>query len=191
MKRVVIAAAVIAGTLVTAASAIELTIHPGVGIGKVKLGMTATQAKKALGENYIVNERKSVNGAVYLELAWNYTEWTVGLLANRVVLVGTTLRSHRTPTKIGAGSTATQVVRAYPLGRCVVAPALRPPLAYIVSHKGGTQTMFRFTTYVPKVNQVPLAQKAVLKVFEINVRRPYEQLSNLGCPRDWYKPRTP
>jgi hypothetical protein len=47
---------VVAGVVASGASAMEETIHPGVGIGKLKLGMTRSQVVRALGKDYIVNE---------------------------------------------------------------------------------------------------------------------------------------
>ena len=84
-KPVVVAAAAIAGTVATAASAIELTIHPGVGIGKVKLGMTQAQVQRVLGRDSFVNAREGT----YTELAWDFASWTVGFKGRRAVQVST------------------------------------------------------------------------------------------------------
>jgi hypothetical protein len=48
---------VLAAVAASTASASELTIYPGVGIGKVKLGMTRAQVLRVLGKDYIVNGR--------------------------------------------------------------------------------------------------------------------------------------
>jgi hypothetical protein len=115
MKRLVLGAAVIAGTVVSTASAIELTIHPGVGIGKVRLGMTKAQAVRALGRDHFVNERQGA----YTELAWDFGTWTVGFQRGRVVQVSTSLASQRTKKGVAPGRTTWRaLMRAYPGGRC-------------------------------------------------------------------------
>jgi hypothetical protein len=47
---------VVAGVVASGASAMEETINPGVGIGKLKLGMTRAQVVRTLGRDYVVNE---------------------------------------------------------------------------------------------------------------------------------------
>jgi hypothetical protein len=65
-----VAGVVVTVALATAggASATESTIYPGVGIGKVKLGMTQAQVVRVLGKDYLVNKRTSTS----VELAWNF-----------------------------------------------------------------------------------------------------------------------
>src|SRR5207247_6477745 len=100
--------------VVGGASATEASVGPGVAIGKLRLGMTRAQVAKSLGPYSTVDERSRVAGSPYLEVGWNFGTWTVGFLRGQVVFVGTTLRAQRTPSGIGQGSTAEQVLRAYP-----------------------------------------------------------------------------
>jgi len=116
LKRLVVAAAAIAvaGTLAARAAAIELTITPGVGIGKVKLGMTKAQVERVLGRDRIVNAREGA----YTELAWNYATFTVGFVRGRAVQISTSLANQLTKKKMGVGTTWLQLMRAYPGGQC-------------------------------------------------------------------------
>jgi len=94
-----VASAAFVGSLLVAggASATESTVYPGVGIGKLRLGMTLAQVAKSLGPYSTVDERSRVAGSPYLEVGWNFGTWTVGFLRGQVVFVGTTLRAQRTP----------------------------------------------------------------------------------------------
>jgi hypothetical protein len=71
-------------------------IRPGVGIGKVRLGMTQAQVSRALGPHMAVNVRERRFGLTYLELAYDYSAYTVGFFGApgklRVVSVATSLR---------------------------------------------------------------------------------------------------
>jgi len=77
-------AAVAALVVASTASATESTIYPGVGIGKVKLGMSRAQVVHALGKDYLVDERREG----FLELGWNFGSWTVAMKQGRVVSDG-------------------------------------------------------------------------------------------------------
>ncbi len=94
-----VAVVAVAGAIVATASATESTIYPGVGIGKVRLGMTQSQVKKALGSGFIISGRATVGGAQYVELAWNFSSWAVDLVkvggTFKAVQVATTLRAQR------------------------------------------------------------------------------------------------
>jgi hypothetical protein len=118
MSRVLAAAVVTAAALAASASATEVTIVPGVGIGKVKLGMTKAQVARVLGKDYLVNDRATVGGATYRELAWNFASWSVGFLRTgatwRVIQVETTVRPQRTAAGIGVASPFKEVVRRHP-----------------------------------------------------------------------------
>jgi hypothetical protein len=106
-----LAAAVIAlaGSAEAAADR-DALIRPGVGIGKVRLGMTLTQVKRALGQQFLVNKRvRRGFGATYVELGWDYSWWRVGFIVRqgryRAVLIGTVEPRERTSAGIGPGST--------------------------------------------------------------------------------------
>jgi hypothetical protein len=122
MSRVLAAAVVTAAALAASASATEVTIVPGVGIGKLELGMTQEQVVRVLGKDYLVNERATVGGATYRELAWNFASWSVGFLHTgstwRVIQVDTTVRQQRTAAGVGVGSLFEQVVQRHPTVFC-------------------------------------------------------------------------
>ena len=122
LARVVCASALAAGIVTTSASATESTIIPGVGIGKIKLGMTLEQVERVLGKDYIVNSEAIVGDARFRELAWDFGSWSVGFIRRgyywRVVQVETTLSPERTARGIGVSSPFKRVVRSYPRVFC-------------------------------------------------------------------------
>jgi hypothetical protein len=147
--------------LAAPASAAESTIMPGVGIGKVKLGMTQAQVEKVLGKDHLVNERATVGGAAYRELAWNFSTWSVGFLRQaktwRVVQVETTLSPQRTLAGIGVTSPFTQVVEKYPQVLCggiysTFASAYDRfgEMALILVNKGPVYTAFAVKPVTPR-----------------------------------------
>jgi hypothetical protein len=182
---VLVLAAVAAGT----ASASELTIYPGVGVGKVKLGMTRAQVLRVLGKDYIVNGRTGDA----TELAWDYGSWTVTFVQNRAVEVAVTLRTQKTAAGIGPGSTWRRLRTAYPGGACTALPIPSSTIyfrnEYLVPHKGGTQTIFfgaaNNAFYEGKQNDRDW------RVTEVHVRRPYSRLPEFApgwpnqCRGDW------
>jgi hypothetical protein len=172
------------------ALASESTIHPGVGIGKVKLGMTVAQVKHVLGSGYSVDERKPG----YLELGWNFASWTVAFKQQRAVLVSTTVRGQRTTTGAGPGALWPKVVHVYPGGRCtfkLVNYSWR--LEYLVPHRGGSQTLFVFKDIYDEAK----AETTGYDVTEAIVRTPYEPLPEFasgwrdGCAAGWAKATVP
>ncbi len=78
----------------------ELLIVPGQQIGKVRIGMSFAQVRRALGRPTGVNKRVRAGFGQYVEYDWGYGRWTVGLsgrgTAARVSLIATTLRRERT-----------------------------------------------------------------------------------------------
>jgi len=149
------------------ASATEATIYPGVGIGKVKLGMTKAQIERILGSDAIVDDRGAVAGHSYLELGWNFDSWSVGFVLDkgryRAVRIGTTMARQRTPKGVGPGARWLKVVKAYAHGLC--SWRYTPPygLVYLVPHSGGTQMLFTFRDVPPNVpNPVTFAVGGVV-----------------------------
>jgi len=176
MRRALAILAVLAAVAVPSASGVESTIYPGVGIGRVRLGMTKSQVERVLGRAQLVNARQGA----YTEYAWDFATWTVGFQGGRAVQVSTTLRSQRTIKRIGVGSTWRGVVHAYPGGRCSTAvifggnghPVDEYP-EYLVGRKGGTQTIWKFRDKVPAV------------VDEVFVRTPFRRLPEFAPGWDY------
>jgi hypothetical protein len=185
VRRAAVAVA-LALALVPVASAVESTIYPDVGIGKVKLGMTKAEVEGVLGGDAIVDARDNVAGHAYLQLGWNYDSWSVGFLLQHgryhAVRIGTSERAQRTRNRIGPGAHWPQVVKAYPNGRCTF---LFNPIAgpegpeYLVEHKGGTQTLFAFRLW-PRQND---PTSPTYEVTEVVVRSGFEPLPEFGP--DW------
>jgi hypothetical protein len=182
------AAALVAG--VAPLGATESTIYPGVGIGKVRLGMTLAQVEHALGRDYLVDAREPD----YLELGWNFSSWTVGFQRGRAVLVSTTLRSQKARAGAGPGASWPRVVHAYPGGRCTfnyVNYFWR--VEYLVPHRGGTQTLFTFRD----VYDEQKAQVTGYVVTEASVRTAYRRLPEFApnwadrCADGWSKTALP
>jgi len=187
MKRLVLGAAMIAGSVVSAASAVELTLHPGVGIGNVRLGMTIAQVERVLGHDRFLNDR---DGA-YNEYPWDYGTFIVGFVRGRVVEMSTSLRNQRTTKRIGVGSTWLQLMRAHPGGRCAVnAPGNSPPwVEYLLGHRGGTQTLWVFK---PSFN----AETPTVRLVAVPIRfRPLPEFNPqpgmLRCAGNWRRERAP
>jgi hypothetical protein len=167
------------------AFASESTVYPGVGIGKVRLGMTATQVKRAMGGDFIVNHTETVDSVRYVEYAWDFAHWTVTFETHgrslRAVQVATDVHTQRTANGIGMGTKWRSVLRAYPGGRCAWGHHYQPwgvDLEYLVPHKGGTQTMFTFGSIIDRTT-VP-ARVVGYKVVEVRVRQPFEPYAEFG-----------
>jgi hypothetical protein len=122
MRSSIISCLVVVAVLAGSASATESTIVPGVGIGKVKLGMTQSQVERVLGKDHIVNSEGIVGDARFRELAWNFASWSVVFLRTdwywRVVQVETTLSPQQTTRGIGVSSPFKRVVGSYPQVFC-------------------------------------------------------------------------
>jgi hypothetical protein len=126
-------------------------IRPGVGIGKVRLGMSVAQVKAAMGRHDIGVACARGFGVRYLELTWwsgLADHFTVGLLgrkgAERAVFVSTDRPSERTAGGIGPGVPMTRVARAFPRAGCfeyTPAGGGNTKIENILSH-GRTETVF-------------------------------------------------
>jgi hypothetical protein len=181
MTRVLAIVLAFAAVAVPYASALELTIYPGVGIGKVRLGMTKAQAEHVLGRDPIVNAHEGA----YTEFAWEFASWTVGFEHGHAVQISTSRAGQRTKKGIGFGSTWQAVVRAYPGGRCTwnAHPDFNTPTQewpeYLVGHRGGSQTLYLFK------------RNAALVVNEVVVRTTLRALPEFApgwvaaCSGDW------
>jgi hypothetical protein len=105
-----------------ARSGADLRIDPGRSIGKVRLGMTEAEVRRAMGKPRFVVRRPAAFGLQALEYQYGLAAYTVRLLGRtgrlRAVRVGTTLVRERTPRGVGAGSLERTVLRVYPSTRC-------------------------------------------------------------------------
>jgi hypothetical protein len=159
-----------------AASAPETTalIRPGIGIGKVRLGMTQAQVRRALGRHTVVNLRERRFGLTYLELAYDYSAYTVGFFGApgklRVVSVATSLRRERTRNGLGPGTSLRALRRALRGERC----RRRPIVTSIGYHtecsvftRSGARTTF---VAAPECDAQKLTCGAPI-VFEVAVSR--------------------
>jgi hypothetical protein len=161
---------------VPSGSAVESTIYPGVGIGKVKLGMTKGQVEKLLGTDALVDDRGAVAGHSYLELGWNFDSRSVRFLLQsgryRAVRIGTTQASQRTSDGVGPGAHWLKVAKAYPHALCSFLWTSPYGPELLVPHQGGTQLLLTFRDW-PKGFYASFATYAVT---EVVVRTRYQPL---------------
>ena len=138
----VVVVAGLAAMQASAAPDANLRIRPGVGIGKLRLGMTEAQVRRALGKPRAVVQRGGSFGLRRIEYEYGFAEYVVRLAGRsgrlRVVAVGTTLRRERTAKGIGPGSRERDAVRAYPAVRCARLQLAHAP--------GGRTTPYVVTT---------------------------------------------
>ena len=109
-------------TLSLAASASGSTerdalIRPGVGIGKVRLGMTLAQVRAAWGAPQAVTVGKRKGGGRTVELQHDFAAYVATLSGlrghERVIAVGTTLAKERLPQGVGVGSLERRLQRVF------------------------------------------------------------------------------
>jgi hypothetical protein len=192
MRRTLFIAGVAALIVVASSSGIESTIYPGVGIGKIKIGMTPRQVEARLGSAHILN----AHDGAYTEWAWNFGSWTVGFRGGHVVQVATTVRAQQTSKRVGPGTTAERLVKAYPGGRCTHAVAFgsATPLPstnfwksygteYLVARKGGGQTIFVLHHKKIETPDQPFHSSNTQVVTEVYVRTAFRSLPEFGP--DW------
>jgi hypothetical protein len=115
----------IALVLVPSATGHDARIRPGLGIGKVDLGLTQAQVRRAMGRHDTGwSESRGLN-VRYLELTWDRgpdNTFAVGFLgrpgALRVATMWTTQRRERTPSGFGPGSSRRELLRRVRGLRC-------------------------------------------------------------------------
>jgi hypothetical protein len=140
-------------------------IRMGNGIGKVRLGMTLPQVRRAFGPHRVVYRRLDFGArGRYVELgwerpgrvAWEPAVWQVGFRSYRrggpmrVVRVLTDATNERTSQRLGVGSRPRQLVRAYPNATCVSRGPVGPYSWdwVIVENRDGGMTAFNLDTFV-------------------------------------------
>ena len=106
----------------TAGSEASRVIRPGQAIGKLRLGMTPADARRAMGPPSAVVRRPAGFGLLSIEYQWRLAAYTVRFVGARgrlrAVRATTVLRRERTPKGIGPGSLERDLRRAYPQVRC-------------------------------------------------------------------------
>ena len=117
-----LSALMLTGASASAAPSASRVIRPAIGIGKLRLGMTDAQVRRAMGKPRFVVARPAAFGLRSVEYQYGLAEYTVRLFGARgrlrAVRVGTTLRRERTPSGLGVGSLERVVLRSYPAIRC-------------------------------------------------------------------------
>ena len=150
--RVLLAAVVAALVLVPASGARDALIRPGKGIGKVDLGMTLAQVKKAMGRHDQGWSEQRGLGLRYLELTWDSGPgdyFAVGLLGRpgrlRVVSIATTRPAERLR-GAGPGTSVVRLKRTFRGLRCrTLWPAGGGTIIqteYWLGARNGPQTIF-------------------------------------------------
>ena len=145
---------------------------PGIGIGKVKIGMSASQVTKVLGSDRAVVGHDTYRGARYVEYGWGtFSPWTVTFRRRGATLhavqVGYSLRAQQTPRKVGVGSTLQQVARAYPHAVCGY-------YALLIASANGSQTVFKFDPNNPHPTGKPAPLDHAFWVVQVFVREPFK-----------------
>lgn len=99
-----------------------LVIRPGVGIGKLRLGMTQAEARRAMGRPQIAFARSAGFGLRSVEWQYAYSAYRVRFSGPRgrlrATLVATTLVRERTRRRVGVGTLESRLLRVYPTLRC-------------------------------------------------------------------------
>jgi hypothetical protein len=96
-------------TTAAAAPGDDKRVRHGLGIGRVKLGMTYAEVRRILGGPQTVDTRERLrDGRRYLQFSWDLGWWTVGFLGRpgklRVALVQTLNVRERTVEGLGVGT---------------------------------------------------------------------------------------
>ena len=182
-------ALVLAGLLAAqgaARSDASLLIRPARSIGKIRLGMTEAQLRRAMGKPRAVVPRSASFGLRSVDYEYGFAHYVVRLFGApgrlRVVSVGTTLRRERTARGIGPGSLERALVLAYPTVRCQRLQTWRSSgggVTYVISSRractlftpGGRRTTF---TSAPPSGPFlsPARWLAVARVVEVAVAEP-------------------
>jgi hypothetical protein len=109
--------ALVLATSTGASTQRDALIRPGVGIGKVRLGMTLAQVRAAWGRPYAVQITPHQRGARTIELQYDFAAYVVTLVGlprrERVVAVATTLAKERLRQDVGVGSLELRLLRVF------------------------------------------------------------------------------
>jgi hypothetical protein len=179
----------VALTLVASASASiqrDALIRPGVGIAKVRLGMTVAQVQAAWGRPQAVTIEPHMRGGRTIDLQYDFGAYEVTLSGapgqERVVTVATTLAKEKTSQGLGPGSRETRVQRLL-RGRLrcerldvVTLPRSPYPLLHsnrrecVLGEPGSPQTVF--VSRMRRNSFLPEHWSGSAFVFEVVIRAP-------------------
>jgi hypothetical protein len=172
-------------------------IRMGKGIGKVQLGMTQPQVRRALGPHAVVYRRHDFGArGRYLELGWELPGrtswepvlWQVGFRSLsrrgtlRAVRVSTTARRERTRRGIGMGSRIIGIVRAHPGATCVRRYGTEPhPGTWIVvEDRSGGMTAFNVVSPTDDPDVKARVEEAMVQRAWFSKGRGHQ-----SCQRGW------
>ena len=118
-----VAVAALGAASVSASPIGDTRIRHGAGVGRVQLGMTYGQLRKALGGPQAVNGRLTFRrGLRYVEFAWDFGWWKVALAGRpgklRVAFIETQSRGERTLDGLGVGTWESHLRRELRPLRC-------------------------------------------------------------------------
>ena len=106
-------ALVVAVVAAPAASAHDALIRPGIGIGKLRLRMTTTQVRRAMGAPLAVTTEQGPFGRKQALWQYGFSAYFVRFSRGRVVSVTTSLRSERTSEGFGVGTSERRLAAKY------------------------------------------------------------------------------
>jgi hypothetical protein len=112
----IVTAAVVAAPA-GATSTRDALIRPGIGIGKLRLGMTLAQARAALTQPLLLTKQRRFGGFQrykwFTEFRTRDAEWIVSFYGERgrerVVRIATAVRRERTSTGVGVGTLVSEL----------------------------------------------------------------------------------
>lgn len=168
----------------------DALIRPGVGIAKLRLGMTSAQVRAAMGRPLAVLPRQGSFGREAVEWQYGYGTYTVRLEgrrnALRVVAMATTARSERTRQGFGVGTLESRLERAYGArlrcerlrtgrageGRSVFIVVLDATRDCVTTHESGSRTVFVTWVKPNEIGTSPTADRweKEARVLEVQVR---------------------
>jgi hypothetical protein len=170
----------------SAATQRDALIRPGVGIGKVRLGMTLAQVRAAWGRPQALTITPHQRGGRTIELQYDFAAYVVTLIGlperERVASVATTLAKEKTRQGLGPGSPERRVQRLLRGGlRCERLDVWNPPRsAYpllrsnrrecILGEPGSPQTVF--VSRMRRNSFLPEHWSGSAYVFEVVIRAP-------------------
>jgi hypothetical protein len=148
------------GTLpASGAQEARAVVRHGESIGKLRLGMTIPQVRRAIGgPGILVKSERRGKGYVYRELGWNLGWWTVGFMRPpggdyTAVRIGTVSRAQRTRERLGVDSTVLQISGRLRRSFCRDVYPLEPPDGRVLHGEciyrrpTGRQTAFVLSRY--------------------------------------------